>query len=131
MKRKTEGKIAVALSQDVVSVTDPVEGEALVQEDSTSGGKGDSIDYKVVLKLNFCLNGERLIQKVDRMFADAQPGGVPLKWKENVLTVVFHVVQNGSRLTELNCVEAHSRKSDSVVELEFEPVFGIVQHPCR
>jgi len=49
MKRKTEGKIAVALSQDVVSVTDPVKGEALVQEDSTSGGKGDSIEYKVVL----------------------------------------------------------------------------------
>ena len=49
LKRKTEGKIAVALSQDVVSVTDPVKGEALVQEDSTSGGKGDSIEYKVVL----------------------------------------------------------------------------------
>jgi len=119
MKRKTEGKIAVALSQDVVSVTDPVEGEALVQEDSTSGGKGDSIEYKVVLKLNLCLNCERLIQKVDRMFADTQPGGVPLIWKENVLTAVRDIIGNGSRLTELNCVEAHSHKSDSVVELEF------------
>jgi len=131
MKRKTEGKIAVALSQDVVSVTDPVEGEALVQEDSTSGGKGDSIEYKVVLKLNLCLNCERLIQKVDRMFADTQPGGVPLIWKENVLTAVRDIIGNGSHVTEPNCVEDYFRKSDFAIKLEFEPVFGIVQHPCR
>jgi hypothetical protein len=65
------------------------------------------------------------------MFADAQPGGVPLIWKENVLTTIFHVVQNGYRLTELNGVEDHSRKSDLAIKLEFEPVFWVLQHPCR
>jgi hypothetical protein len=56
MKGQAEGEIAVALSQDVVSVADPLEREAVVQEDSASGGEGDSVDYQVALKLNLRLN---------------------------------------------------------------------------